>query len=203
MFVDREGIIEELNRMILQELSLNMAESEEHAISLVQALNSDQLHIYQQVKSNVEHNRGGFFFVHGYGGTGKTFLWNAIAATLRSKGDIVITVASSGIAATLLPHGRTAHSRFAIPIDVNEYSMCTIGQNSPLADLLRATKLIIWDEAPMVQRHCMEAFDRTLRDIMHCNKPFGGKCLLMGGDFRQILPVIRKGRRAAARLGAL
>ena len=116
-------------------------------------------------------------------GTGKTFLWNAIASTLRAKGDIVLTVASSGIAATLLPHGRTAHSRFAIPIEVNEYSTCTVGQNSALVDLLQVTKLIIWDKASMVQRHCMEAFDRILCDIMHCNKPFRGKCLLMGGTF--------------------
>ena len=49
----------------------------------------------------------------------------------------------------------------------------------------------------MVQRQCIEAFDRSLRDIMHCNRDFGGKCVLMGGDFRQILPVIPKGNRAA------
>ena len=52
---------------------------------------------------------------------------NALASTLWSRGDIVITVASSGIAATLLPSGRTAHSRFAIPIEVTESSTCTIG----------------------------------------------------------------------------
>ncbi|XP_028791065.1 ATP-dependent DNA helicase PIF1-like [Neltuma alba] len=48
----------------------------------------------------------------------------------------------------------------------------------------------------MVQRYCIEAFDRTLRDIMHANFPFGGKSIVMGGDFRQILPVIPKGSRA-------
>ncbi|XP_028787683.1 uncharacterized protein LOC114743628, partial [Neltuma alba] len=40
----------------------------------------------------------------------KTFLWNALASTLRARGDIVITIASSGIAATLLPFERIAHS---------------------------------------------------------------------------------------------
>ncbi|XP_028798904.1 uncharacterized protein LOC114754293 [Neltuma alba] len=48
----------------------------------------------------------------------------------------------------------------------------------------------------MVQRYCIEVFNRTLRDIIHCNFPFGGKCVLMGGDFHQILPVIPKGSRA-------
>ncbi|KAI9121592.1 hypothetical protein K1719_008625 [Acacia pycnantha] len=111
-------------------------------------------------------------------------------------GEIVLFVVSSGIAATLLQSGRTAHSRFAIPIAVNEDSMCNIKQNSLLADLIKVTKLIIWDEAPMVQRFCIEAFDRTLKDIMHCNKPFGGKAVLMGCDFRQLLPVIPNASRA-------
>ena len=66
---------------------------------------------------------------------------------MRSEGKIVINVASSGIAATLLPSGRTTHSRFAIPIDINEESTCNISQNSPMAKLLQLARLIIWDEA--------------------------------------------------------
>ncbi|GJX29835.1 ATP-dependent DNA helicase PIF1-like protein [Tanacetum coccineum] len=66
-----------------------------------------------------------------------------MSAACRSKGGIVLNVASSGIAALLLEG------------------------DSELAELLRMTKLIIWDEAPMVNRHCYEAFDRTMRDICH------------------------------------
>ena len=75
-------------------------------------------------------------------------------------GDIVLPVASSGIAATLLPSGRTAHSRFLIPIQITDSSICSISKNSPLAELLTVSKVIIWDEAPMVQRYCVEAVDR-------------------------------------------
>jgi len=42
----------------------------------------------------------------------------------------------------------------------------------------------------------LEALNRTLCDVMGNQKPFGGIALLMAGDFRQILPVIRHGRRA-------
>jgi len=42
--------------------------------------------------------KGGFFFLYGYGGTGKTFIWKTLSATLRSKSMIVLNVASSGIA---------------------------------------------------------------------------------------------------------
>ena len=56
--------------------------------------------------------------------------------------------------------------------------------------------IIIWDEAPMMHRHIMEALDRALRDLMGNPAPFGGKILLLGGDFRQILPVIKHASRA-------
>jgi len=123
------------------------------------------------------------------------------SCALRSKGMIVLNVASSGIASLLLPGGKTAHSRFCIPILINEESTCNIPQGSLRARLLIETKLIIWDEAPMINRLCFEAFDRTLRDIMksqneeNSKKPFGGKVVVLGGDFRQILPVVKKGSR--------
>ncbi|KAI9123214.1 hypothetical protein K1719_006103 [Acacia pycnantha] len=184
------------NHFIRQELNYNKVQLHKQSEQIVKSLNVDQHVIYNTVMSKINSGHGGFFFVYGYGGTGKTFLWHAFTSSIRSRGEIVLTVASSGIAATLLQSGRTAHSRFAIPIAVNEDSMCNIKQNSLLADLIKVTKLIIWDEAPMVQRFCIEAFDRTLKDIMHCNKPFGGKAVLMGGDFRQLLPVIPKASRA-------
>jgi ATP-dependent DNA helicase PIF1 len=66
---------------------------------------------------------------------------------------------------------------------------------------VRAAKLIIWDEAPMMHRWCFEAVDRSMRDIMSKNdplnefRPFGGMTVVLGGDFRKILPVVRKGSR--------
>ncbi|XP_019151926.1 PREDICTED: ATP-dependent DNA helicase PIF1-like [Ipomoea nil] len=168
---------------------------------LVHQLTEEQRAIYGEVLQDAENNLGGLFFVYGYGGTGKTFLWRALSSALRSKGDIVLNVASSGIASLLLPGGRTAHLRFSIPIAVNEDSTCNISQSSPLAQLIMQSKLIIWDEAPMMHKFCFEALDRTMRDIMRAKNPkcldmtFGGKTVVLGGDFRQILPVIPKGTR--------
>ncbi|KAK9160291.1 hypothetical protein Syun_006632 [Stephania yunnanensis] len=64
-----------------------------------------------------------------------------------------------------LPGGRTAHSRFKIPILLDSTSTCFISKQSDLADLIRHASLIIWDEATMAHRHALEALDRTLRDI--------------------------------------
>ena len=48
----------------------------------------------------------------------------------------------------------------------------------------------------MTKRQAVEALDRSLRDIMGCDMPFGGKVMLFGGDFRQVLPVVPRGTRA-------
>ncbi|GKB67063.1 DNA helicase [Tanacetum coccineum] len=110
--------------------------------------------------------------------------------TLRSEEKIVLAVASSGIASLLLPSGRTAHSRFKLPLELTEESLCRITKNSHLGKLLANTDLIIWDEAPMNDRRCFEALDRSLRDILtEPHSLFGGKSVLLGGDFRQTLPV--------------
>ncbi|XP_054782872.1 uncharacterized protein LOC129290186 [Prosopis cineraria] len=99
------------NHLMLQELNYDRQALGIEATKLVKSLNSEQKHVFDNVMSSVYSPYGGFFFVYGYGGTGKTFLWNALSSSLRAKGEIVLTVASSGIAATLLPSGRTAHSR--------------------------------------------------------------------------------------------
>jgi ATP-dependent DNA helicase PIF1 len=99
-----------------------------------------------------------------------------------------------------LPGGRTAHSKFKIPVPTMDNSTCNIDGDSDHAELLQQCKLIIWDEAPMCHKYTFEALERTLGDVM--NKPrdnetiFGGKVVVFGGDFRQILPVVPRGSRS-------
>ncbi|XP_074277143.1 uncharacterized protein LOC141600794 [Silene latifolia] len=160
-------------------------------------MTGEQRLVYNEVMEASLNNKGGVFFVYGYGGTGKTFLWRALCACFRSKDDIVVVVASSRIAATLIPGGVTAHSRFGISINVTEDSICSrIKPGSDLAELLIRANIIIWDEAPMTHRHCFEALDKSLKDVLrvldvgNAELPFGGKVVVFGGDFRQTLPVV-------------
>lgn len=83
------------------------------------------------------------FFFYVYGGIGNTFIWRTIFAAISSSGEIVLTVASSGIEALIIPEDRTTHSRFAIPINVDEQSTCNIKQGSFLVELIFKVKLII------------------------------------------------------------
>ena len=87
-------------------------------------LNTDQAHefspIMEVVNDDTHVNR--LFFLNAPGGYGKT-LTEALLSTVRGLGKITLAVASSGIAAELLEGGRTAHSRFNIPIPTNESSV--------------------------------------------------------------------------------
>jgi len=115
---------------------------------------------------------------------------------VRSRGDITLTVASSGIAAFLLSGGRTTHSYLKIPIALDQTSFCYIRKQDDLAALIRQTKLILWDEAPMTNKFAFEAVDRTLCDLTYKNEPFGSIVFIMSGDFCQVLPVIPRGSHA-------
>ncbi|XP_020147860.1 uncharacterized protein [Aegilops tauschii subsp. strangulata] len=114
---------------------------------LASSLNSEQRAAYDEILVSVERGDGGVFFVDGPGGTGKTFLYRVLLAKVRSKGNIAIATATSGVAASIMPGGRTAHSRFKIPLSCNDGASCTFTKQSGTAKLLRMASLILWDEA--------------------------------------------------------
>jgi ATP-dependent DNA helicase PIF1 len=84
----------------------------------IHKLNNCQMTIFDAICNSVLNNEGKTLFVFGYGGTSKTFLWTTLLNFIRSKGKVPLVVASSGIAALLLPGGRTPHSRLKIPLDI-------------------------------------------------------------------------------------
>ncbi len=170
----------------------------------VPLLNQHQRSIYNNVIDAVHDPRplDKTFFVDGLAGAGKTFLYGCLLSRVRSIGDIALSMASSGIAALLLEGGCTAHSHFKIPVaSLCGSSACYVPLNSPEAALIRAARLIVWDEAPMAHKHVFEAMNRTLQHVMGVVDPalkdmlFGGKVVVMGGDFRQTLPVVPRGKR--------
>ncbi|XP_021768934.1 ATP-dependent DNA helicase PIF1-like [Chenopodium quinoa] len=163
-------------------------------INVVELLNDEQKLTYNTIYNKVLTNKPAAFFVDGPGGTGKTFLYSTLLANVRAKGMIALVVASSGIAALGLSGGRTANSRFKIPLDVDEIPSFSISKQSSLGQLIRLARLIVWDEVPMAKRQTIEYFDRLLQDVCSNQQKFGGNVVVFGGDdFRQVLPVAPKG----------
>jgi ATP-dependent DNA helicase PIF1 len=185
-----------LPHVIQEELNFDAVALQQQATAQQATLLPDQRAMVDAVISAIHLHQPLAVFVDAPGGTGKTYTLNTLLAKVRSEGGIALAVAYSGIAATLLENGRTFHSRFKAPLKCTDTSTCNILAQSPLAQLIREARLIVWDEAPMAHRHLLEALDRTLRDIMESPVPFGGKVLVLSGDFRQILPVVRRATRA-------
>nr|GFA31085.1 ATP-dependent DNA helicase PIF1 [Tanacetum cinerariifolium] len=141
-YPDQEYTMDGYNRLIYDERSYEKDQLREQQVKLYRSLKTEQKGIYSTVMDAVDNNKCGMFFVYGYGGTGKTYLYKTMSAALRSKGDIVLNVASSGI---------------------------------------------------VVRRRKDNTF--TTDPSVASDKVFGGKVVLFGGDFRQILPVITNGGR--------
>nr|XP_016507200.1 PREDICTED: uncharacterized protein LOC107824908 [Nicotiana tabacum] len=167
----------------------------EDDVLLHRKLNKNQLIAYNVITERIFSNKAGAFFVDGPGGTRKTFLYRALLATIRSMGYIALATTTSGVAASIFPGGRTAHSYFKIPIDIDENASCNISKESSLAGLIRDAKLIVWDEVSMAKKKMLEVFDLLLKDLMDTNALFGEKVVVFGGYFRQTLPVVRYGKK--------
>jgi hypothetical protein len=149
------------NPYIIAQLAYNRDRERDLGFSAVHDLNVDQRAAFDVIFESTTAQRGKTFFLHGPGGTGKTFLYNALCHRVRAEGWIVLCVASSGIAALLLPGGHTAHSTFSIPVlSLSDDSCCQIDKQSQRADMLRTVRLIIWDEAVTQHRYGSQSYSQ-------------------------------------------
>jgi hypothetical protein len=168
-------------RIIAEEIANNPLMLQELWADGYRSVNTEQKCIFDTIQTAIMSEQGGLFFIDGPGGTGKTFVENLLLNWVRGKSEIALAVASSGIASILLHQGRTSHSRFHIPIDIQPESICAISAQSAVAELLRRTKLIVWDEVSSQNRYCFEAVDRTLKDLRKNDKWFGGITVVFAG----------------------
>ena len=175
----RDRIAIQSARILSAELMPKLSDEQRAAVNMITAAlgNDLQFNVFALIAS---------------AGVGKTLFANALASTLRAQRRTVMCVAASGLAAMLMVGGTTAHSAFHIPIPTHETSMCNLSRDE--RKMLQKVDLIIYDECSMVNAQIADCIDRSLRDIMRSPKPFGGKCILWMGDFKQLLPVVRFGK---------
>ena len=95
------------------------------------------------------------------------------------------------------------HSRFAVPLQLDDSSTSMLSIQTERARVLRDAQIIVLDEATMGHRDVYRVIDVLLRDIMGAvdstleTVPFGGKVVVLAGDWRQLPPVVRHGSRGA------
>ncbi|CAH9133489.1 unnamed protein product, partial [Cuscuta epithymum] len=68
------------NRLIFDELQYDRAALREEHDKCVHSMNDQQRDVYKTIMQSVEENSGEVFFVYGYGGAGKTFVWKTLSA---------------------------------------------------------------------------------------------------------------------------
>merc|ERR1712243_287856 len=130
---------------------------------------------------------------------GKTFLLNGLLATVRSLevgGCVALATATTGKAARHLLKGRTFHSRFKAPLILSDNCKLRIPVQTELAKLIKMAKIILVDEVTMMDNRLLQALNDSLCDIMATDVPFGDKVLVISGDFRQTLPIVKGASRA-------
>nr|XP_047129403.1 uncharacterized protein LOC100202463 [Hydra vulgaris] len=180
---DVQAFIDEANRVrpLLNDNQRNVADAILAALS---------------VEPTNENKHSRLFFMDGPAGCGKTFTYNYLISETQSRHIRTATAAWTGIAVTLLKNECTMHGLFKLPVPILETSTCNVTSNSIHGRFLRQISLYLLDEASMIPKYALSAIDKLLQDICNNNFPFGGKVILMGGDFRQILPVVKRGRPA-------
>ncbi|XP_076891440.1 uncharacterized protein LOC143542841 [Bidens hawaiensis] len=114
-FPNKDSISSANNLLLSEELAYDKVMCSQEFEQLFSSFTDEQHYVFEEIIEAVDKNKGGVCFVYGYGGTGKTYLWNTLCASIRSQGKIVLSVASSGITSLLLSGGRTAHS--SLPFD--------------------------------------------------------------------------------------
>uniref|UniRef100_A0A914YXE1 ATP-dependent DNA helicase n=1 Tax=Panagrolaimus superbus TaxID=310955 RepID=A0A914YXE1_9BILA len=181
----------------LEDDEVDVALHRQRGDEMREKLNVEQREAFEAIREKEESGRdsASCFFVDGPGGSGKSYLFNSLYYYFTGKSKKVTVMAWSGIAASLYETGRTCHNVFKLDFPFGDESNSGVNPSDDLGKSLKETDVLIWDEAPMAPRHSLEVIDKKLREIMANEIPFGGKVLVLGGDFRQLPPVVKNGTR--------
>ena len=185
---------------IREELDFDFEETAAIARDRLERMTTEQRAIFDVVMEHIEGRRPVQIFIDARGGCGKTFTLEGILAAARTSepgGAVALAMATTGLAANLLPLGRTFHSRMKVGLNPTEEGCFAISAQSALARLICMARLLIIDEATLLDRRNLEKLERTLRDLTGSSEPWGGKIVILCGDFRQCLPIIPRASRAS------
>lgn len=79
-------------------------------------MHPQQAAAYDVIAAAITRSTNAMFFLDGPGGTGKSFFFEVLLHFVRGRGEIAVACSWNGLAASLLPGGRTCHSRFGFPV---------------------------------------------------------------------------------------
>ncbi len=134
--------------------------------------------------------KGWNIFLTGAGGCGKTVTLKHLLARFKALGVKAQVVAPTGIAALPLG-GKTAYSYLGWKPESLRLSLDKL-KTAPkqyVKKAIRATTVLIVEEVSMVENLFLERMNIVMQGIMDDRRPFGGKQVILLGDFHQLPPV--------------
>jgi len=110
-------------RLLAHAVPADRAAQLRDALSRISTLVPDQLAVLNAIRGAIDGGGiGRKIFLMAPGGCGKTYVASMLLSYSRGQGHAALALVSSGVAANLMPLGRTAHSRFKITIDTGPNS---------------------------------------------------------------------------------
>jgi hypothetical protein len=176
-------------------ITQNLNDSD-NIVQQIKSLTNAQEIIFNKVINAVKNeNHDKYIFVDGPGGTGKSYLLNLLIDYFNKDKVNVLAVAWTGIAANLLKNGKTVHTTFKLPLNITDVSTCNVKPNTPYGNYIKCINILFWDEISLASKFAFKAVDRLFKDLCNNEEPFGGKIVVVSGDFRQTLPIVKCGNR--------
>ncbi len=133
---------------------------------------------------------GSNIFLTGSAGTGKTYLLKSFIKYLNKYKIASGVTASTGIAATHI-NGQTIHSWIGMGIkdQMSQKDLHFLMLNKALKKKLEKTKVLIIDEISMLHQKQLNLVNSILQYANDSELPFGGKQIVLCGDFFQLPPI--------------
>src|SRR5436190_14306183 len=100
--------------------------------------------------------KNGCVFIDGPGGSGKTYTYRTLCHLFRAHGIKYKTASWMGIAANLLPDGRTLHKTFGLPFNLDQQASSNAKANNTIGKELIDSQVLIVDEISMVPKYALE-----------------------------------------------
>lgn len=167
-------------------MSATLSPPSSASIGMIEApvkLSQNQQRVIDTALRMIHARQGGFLFVEGRAGVGKSVTLRKLRESCRA-----VVCAPTGLAA-LNVGGATVHRTFGLKvgrIDPNKQKAARY------PEALRSCDVIVIDEISMVRADMIGGINACLQKTLHNSLPFGGKPVVAFGDMCQLEPVVQQ-----------
>ena len=174
-------------------MKVNTTEIAKHNAEKLEILKQKDALQLLKIVTDIESGKN--VFLHGPGGTGKSYTIRALYSLLKLQDKEVSVTATTGIAAVTLGNNEmpvsTLHSFAGVGLGDSDvkYLIQKVRSSGSSKRVWERCDVLIIDEVSMLGGRFFTKLDLVAKAIRNNYLPFGGIQLIMSGDFMQLPPV--------------